>query len=375
MRVVVLGGGYAGLTLAKRLEDRLEDDVDLVLVDETGTHLIQHELHRVVRRPALADKLQFSLKNVLSRTTVRRARVEHVDAEHKIVSLSDDHVEYDICAVCLGAQTAFYGLPGVAEHATPLKRIEDTKAIRREFLDLDDSDRVVVGGAGLSGIQVAGELAALGDARGHSPQITILEQKSTVAPGFEDRFQRAVEEALSDLGVEVRTETTVKRADDEAITFADGTVFEYGQFVWTGGIRGPDAFGGERPHVRSNLQVEPETFVLGDAGRVVDGDGETVPATAQAAVKAAKVTTRNIEAIIEHDESSVFEPRLEQFVFEPSGWLVSVGDATVAQVGPRVLTGRPAKVMKATVGARYLTGIGAVENALDVVYEELGFAE
>jgi NADH dehydrogenase len=296
-----------------------------------------------------------------------------VDATHKIVSLDDGHLEYDICAVCLGGRTAYYGLPGLADHATPLKRIADAKAIRQAFLSLSGEDRVVIGGAGLSGIQVAGELAELGETRDASPEITVLEQKSTVAPGFDDGFQRAVAEGLTDHGIDIQTERTVKRATDGAIHFADGSMLDYDQFIWTGGIQGPDAFGGDRPHVRSNLQAEPGTFVLGDAGRIVDSDGEVVPPTAQAAVKAAKVTATNIQRIVDHDESSVFDPRLEQFTFEPRGWLVSIGDSVVAQVGPRVITGRSAKVMKATVGARYLTGVGAVENALDVVYEELGF--
>jgi NADH dehydrogenase len=168
MRVAVLGAGYAGLTLATTLEDRLPDDVELVVVDESDYHLVQHELHRVVRRRSLADHITIDLDAVFDRATVRRAEVTDVDPDDGVATLSEEGegegeetLDYDVAAVCLGATTNFYGLPGVREHATPLKRLADARAIRAEFLDLVDgstavdasgeSARVGVGGAGLAG--------------------------------------------------------------------------------------------------------------------------------------------------------------------------------------------------------------------------------
>ena len=80
MRVAVLGAGYAGLTLAKRLEDALPDN-EVVVVDEDGTHLVQHELHCVVRRPSLAEDITLDLREVLDRATVREATVTDVDPD------------------------------------------------------------------------------------------------------------------------------------------------------------------------------------------------------------------------------------------------------------------------------------------------------
>ena len=123
MHVAVFGGGYAGLTLVSALEDRL-DDVDLVVVDEDASHLVQHELHRVVRFPDLAADISFDLTEALDEATVRAATVADVDPDAGVATLADgDRIEYDVGAVCLGATTAFYDLPGVREHATPLKRL------------------------------------------------------------------------------------------------------------------------------------------------------------------------------------------------------------------------------------------------------------
>lgn len=375
MRVAIFGAGYAGLSLARRLSESL-DDAELVVVDDTGSHLIQHELHRVVRRPSLADHLELPLSELLEDATIRRARVTDVDPDAGVATLDGgEQLSYDVGAVCLGSRTAYYDLPGVEEHSTPLKEIDHARTIREEFLSIPGDGRVVVGGAGLSGIQVAGELAALAGEEDRYPTITLLEREDAVAPGFEGAFQRAVEDALVERGIDVRTGATVTGADEDAVLLSDDEGVAYDQFVWTGGIRGSAALSGERPSVRSTLALTDRTFVVGDAGRIVDGDGQRVPATAQAAIRAAGVVAENVERLVEHDEESVFDPRLDQFVFEPRAWIVSVGDGVVAKVGPKVLTGRPAKVLKATTGARYMSSVGAARDALEVVHEELGLSE
>jgi len=377
MRIAILGAGYAGLTLARKLERTVPDDVELVVVERTGTHLVQHEVHRVIRRPSLADDIEVPLAAVLDRAEIREAEVDDVDPEAGAVEFADgETLDYDYAAVCLGAETAFYDLPGVEEHATALKSIPDAERIRAEFLDaLDAGGRVVVGGAGLSGVQVAGELAAFADEEdaGDEVTVTLLEQFDSVAPAFPENFQRAVREALEARGVEIRTGTAVAAATDGAIELESGERLAYDQFVWTGGIRGPSALDGERPEVRNTLQVSDSTFVVGDAARVVDADGEPVPASAQSAVREARAVAGNIGRLVDHDREGdgMFDPRLEPFAFDSPGWLVSVGDGAVAQVGPTVVTGRAAKALKTTVGAGYLSSVGAVRNAAELVEEEL----
>jgi len=381
MLVAVLGAGYAGLTLAQTLERTLPADAELVVVDESTDHLVQHELHRVVRRPSLAEEITVTLTDALD-CKVRQATVTDVDADAGVATLetpagAEETLDYDVGAVCLGARTAFYGLAGVREHATPLKRLADAREIRRTFLDLSDGDRVVVGGAGLSGVQVAGELAALADEQGIDAEVYLLEQEPAVAPAFPTAFQRAVHDALLDAGVSVRTGTAVERADADTIALATGTDLDYDQFVWTGGITGAPALDDDRPVVRADLRLSDDTFAVGDAARVVDGDGEAVPASAAAAIREASVAADNVRALVEHrrEGSGGFEPRLARYRFDVPGWLVSVGDDAVATVGPTVLTGRPALALKTTVGAGYLGNVGGIREATDLVREELGIGE
>jgi len=373
MRVAVFGAGYAGLTVARRLERSLPDDVELVVVDESDTHLVLHELHRVVRRPALADAITVPLEDVLPRASVRQATVTDIDTDRNVATLSpleDDATEelhYDLAAVCLGSRTEFYDLPGVEAHATPLKRLDHASEIRGGALSAPDG-RVVVGGAGLSGIQVAGELAALSRERDLALTVTLLEMAERVAPGFDEVFAAALRRELDARDVVVETGATVTSADDEAVSLDGGRSLPYDAFVWTGGIRGPDALDGERAPVGEDLRVDGDTFVLGDAGTVTDTEGVTAPPTAQTAVRQARIVAANVGRL-----AMDADVELERYTYDSPGWVVSVGDGAVARLGPVVVSGETARAAKAAIGAGHLGSVCAIEETSELVREELGW--
>lgn len=380
MRVLILGGGYAGLTLATQLESRLSADHEIVVVDEDGQHLVQHELHRVVRAPSIADEITLDLSAVLDRATVLTGRVGTVDTAQRTVTLEDgDELSYDVAAVCLGAGPALQ-VEGVREHATPLKSVDHAREIHERATTLfevadGDAPQLVVAGAGLSGVQVAGELCALARARdrvvGEDCELTVLEQAASVAPGFGDAFQAAIHAALEERGVEIRTNARVDRVTADACQLADGESVAHDLLVWTGGITGSEALDGARPEVDARLQFADRTFAIGDAVRVVDRDGQAVPATAQAAVREARTVAKSIERLAA-STGGLFDPRLERFTFENTGWVVSIGDGAVAQVGPKVVTGRAANALKTSLGVGYLGSVGALRDAVDLVHAELG---
>jgi NADH dehydrogenase len=371
MHVAVLGAGYAGVGAVRELEDRLPEDVDLTLIDERETHLVQHLVHRVVREPDLADELTIPLSELTDRATHRQAHVTGLDPDAGEIEFANGSFSYDVGVLCLGARTAFFGLPGIEEHATPLKRLEHAERIREGFERVPDDGRVFVCGAGLSGIQIAGELAALGRDRKTPPAMVLLEQKDRVAPAFPEAFGRAVADELESQGVTVRTGATVTGADGDAVELESGEDLAYDQLLWTGGITGGETMVGERPSVRSNLRLGERTFAAGDAVSVVDADGERAPASAQTAVRQAGVAATNAVRLVDYrQDGSGFEPRYERYRHDSLGWVVSVGDGTVARVGGSVLRGSAARAVKTTVAAGYLGQLGAVESAAAYVREQ-----
>jgi len=370
MHVAVLGAGYAGLALTRRLERSLPADVRLTLVDETDYHLAQHLLHTTIGNPEIADELTIELSAALDRAEHRRARVTGLDPDAGVAELEDGRLSYDVGALAIGAETAVHGVPGAAEHATPLKRLSHAHAIRERFGELTTDQRAVVVGGGLSGVQVAGELAALAadrDGNGEKkraregPTVLLVERSQTVAPGFSAEFQSAVRAALLDAGVEVRTGWDVTEVTSDRLGLADGGSVGHDQLVWTGGIAGDRAVG-DRPRVRADLRLGECTFGLGDAVRVVDANGRLVPASAQTAVRQADVAATNVRRLLAADAPA---PSLERYRYTGLGWLVSVGTETVAQVGPTVFRGPAAKAVKTSVGTGYLGSIGAWDSAAE----------
>jgi NADH dehydrogenase len=372
------------VTLTRKLEAALPADATLTLVDESESHLVQHEVHRVIRRPSITDAIEVPLESLCDRAEIVTARVEDVDTDTNSVLLdSGETLDYDYAGLCLGAETAFYNLPGIEDHGVPVKSITDAERVRQRALDAIDSGEqstFVVGGAGLSGVQVAGELATLAAEEDAADRIDVivLEQLESVAPAFPEAFQEAIDEELSKRAVEIRTETAVSEATESTIetrheSTGDTDSIAYDLFVWTGGIGGSAAMAGDRPIVQADLRLTNSTFAVGDAAKIVDANGEAVPASASAATRSANVAAKNITKLVEWELSDRegFEPRLKQFRFDVPGWIVSVGDGAVAQVGPKVVTGKAAKALKASVGAGYLSSVRAIRQATELVGEEL----
>ncbi len=375
MNVAVLGAGYAGLKLTRRLEQQLPPDVSLTLINDSTTHLVQHELHRTIREPTVAETIQVSLNEVLDSVELIEARVTDIDPETGQVRLdgegAPEEFRYDLGAICLGAETAFFEMESVREHAIPLKRLSHATQIRDDVLRLADAGGdVVVGGAGLSGVQTAGEITALLDEKGASEQVSVrlVEMADEVAPGFAPEFQTAIRAELEDAGVTVQTETAVVGATAETVQ-TDGGELPCDRLVWTGGIEGAKTMDGDRRSVRADLRLSDSTFVVGDAAKVIDADGEPVPASAASAIREAKTAATNIARLATAGDG--LEPRLDRYRSDVPGWVVSVGSGAVAQVGPQIVRGAPAKAMKATIGAGHLAGVSALRQAAQLAEAEL----
>jgi NADH dehydrogenase len=375
-RVVVLGAGYAGTTAVQRLEREL-DDADVVWVSETDYHLVLHEAHRAVRDPSVRGDVTVPVDAVAGRDTeFVQGEVAAVDTEERTVELADDDaVDYDYLLVALGSQTAYYGIPGLAEQAHTLKSLDDAVGIHDAVVDAaadataDDPARVVVGGAGLSGVQLAGEVTELRDAEGYDVEVTLVEALEEVMPGQHDALQRTVRRKLEHHGVEILTDDPIVEAGEDAIEFDERDPLTYDVFAWTGGITGQDALDGaglDADHNRVETEATFETsddrvFAVGDSALVAQDDDEVAPPTAQAAWDAAEVAADNVARRIEGRQ-----PRT--WTYRDKGTVVSVGDEAVAHdvmyLPLGTFGGLPAELLKKAIAARWLAGITSPGRAL-----------
>ena len=217
--VVVLGAGYAGAGAINKLEETLGDEADITWVSDNDYHLVLHEAHRCIRDPSVQDKVTIPVDEIKSPSTrFIEGRVSGLDCDDQSVELEDGStVSYDYLLVTLGSQTAYYGIDGLEEHSLTLKSLDDALTIHDQVKEAargaspDDPAQVVIGGAGLSGIQSAGEIAEFRDMH-HAPiDITLVEALDNVFPGMDPELQGALRKRLEERDIEIRPTTRSPR--------------------------------------------------------------------------------------------------------------------------------------------------------------------
>ena len=384
-QVVVLGSGYAGAGAVKRFEEVSDGTAELTWISEHDYHLVLHESHRVIRDTSVAPKITIPVDEIKSpATTFRQGRVTGIDVEDRSVELdSGDAVDYDYLLVALGSATAFYGIEGLEEHAHTLKGLDDAREMHEDVAaaaaDATRSDpaQVVIGGAGLSGIQSAGEVAAYRDEHRAPIDVTLVEGLDEVLPGNDPELQGALRRRLEEAGVDIMCGEFVSKVDADTIYVGGGededpAELDYDVFLWTGGITGQGELEGaavdkddrsNRVYADRDFRTSDDrVFAIGDTALIEQGPEEFAPPTAQAAWQAAEVAGENLFRAASGQS-------LRTWTHDDKGTLISVGDEAVAH-GVDVLPvdtfgGFGAETLKKFVAARWIADVSSIGRAVD----------
>lgn len=379
-QVVIVGSGYAGAGAVKAFEDEVgEGEAELTWVSEHDYHLVLHEVHRAIRNPAVADKITIPVEAIKSpESDFVQGRVVDVDTDEGVVETDDGTtVEYDYLLLGVGSTTAFFGIEGLKENAHQLKSLDDAKTIHEDVrsaaADATRSDpaHVIVGGAGLSGIQTAGEIAEYRDKHRAPIDITLVEGLDEVFPGNDPQLQGALRQRLEDADVEIRTGDFISEADEEAV-YLGGSEEEEAEklahdvLIWTGGITGQeelenvDVEKDERSHriyAGSDFATSDDSvFAIGDTALIEQGDDNVAPPTAQAAWQAAEVAGENLAR-------AARGAPLQSWQHDDKGTVISVGEEAVAHdvmgVPIKTFGGTPAKLLKKSIAVRWIAKVSS----------------
>jgi NADH dehydrogenase len=334
--VLVVGGGFGGVTVARRLERLLRGRAERVLLVSPENFLTFTPLLPEAASGTLEPRHAVAaLRQVLHRTTVLVGEVTRLDAPARCATVRDlngeDHeVRYRVLVFAPGGVPAVVPIPGLAEHVVGFKTLPDAIWLRNRVLrqmeaahataDLDRRRELLtftfVGG-GYAGVEALAELQSLADnALRTYPGLSagdmrwvLVEAADRVLPGLDKRLARYTENQLGRRGIEVHLSTRMTSCEDSVVHLDDARVAPYRSetIVWTVG---------QRPHplaARSGLRVDDrgrvvvddrlrasvdEVFAIGDAAAVPDADGGTNPPTAQHAVRQARACAVNVAAAL-----------------------------------------------------------------------------
>ena len=335
-RVIILGGGFAGLNAAQKLK---RADADVTLIDRRNFHLFQPLLYQVATGSLSPGQIAAPLRAVLRRqknAQVLLGETVDVDPDARRVILSDGAAyEYDSLIVATGSQTSYYGNDHWREVAPSLKSVEEATAIRHKILyAFERAERApspeearawltfVIVGAGATGMELAGALGEIAretlkhDFRHINPssaRILLVEGGPHVLPAYPEDLSAKAEKLVAQLGVEVQKNVMVTAMDDDGVTLRRGEAVERlaaKTVLWAGGVT-ITAFGRRlaertrsetdrsgRIKVNPDLTIphHPEIFVAGDLACIEETPGNPLPGVAQVAIQGGGYAAKVIKA-------------------------------------------------------------------------------
>ncbi len=355
-RIVVLGAGYAGLGAAKRLARLLRrTDVKITLVNTTDRFVERVRLHQLAAGRQLRD---LPLRDLLKGTGVelRVAHVTAVDAANRTVSTAAPHsIGYDTLVYALGSGADVDATPGAAEHAHTVAGAPQALRLRRRVARIASGGRLAVVGGGLTGIELATELA-----ESHPGLRIDLHTAGDVAGWLPQRGRHHVQRALDRWGITVHARSAVAEVRQDAVVRADGTALTADAVVWAAGFRAPGtaAEAGFAVDARGRMIVDetlcsvshPEVFAAGDAAAGHAAGGALTRMSCQTALPMGQRAADAVAARLTGREPA---PARLAYAFTniSLGRTDGVTQFTHADDTPRraVLTGRAAAVFKEAV--------------------------
>lgn len=379
-RVVVVGAGFAGLWVVRRLAS--EKDVEVMLLDRHNYHTFLPLLYQVAAAELEPEQIAYPLRGICRRhSNVRLAvtEVRGIDTARKLVRADGLDIPYDYLVVAAGSRTAYFGVPGAEEHSFSLKTLEEAVCLRNQIISCfeqaaleSDPERrramltfTVVGG-GPTGVEYAGALAELVRAplRKDFPEldmnevrVVLLEAAPGVLGGFPERLRDYAKNRLGAMGVEVRLDASVAEVTAAGVLFASGEHLPTHTVVWTAGVRGevvaehmglPLGRGG-RVAVSPTLQVEGllEVFVVGDMSLP---EGQNPPMNAPNATQQGRLAAENILAMLQRRDPVPFR-------YRDKGAMATIGrQAAVVRMGNFAFSGFLAWLLWLFVHLAYLIG-------------------
>lgn len=383
-KIIVIGGGYGGLRAVEHLGGI--DSLHITLIDKHPYHYLQTEAYGYIAGRFDLHDVAIDLKNwchgFKRGVTFVHDEVTEVDFESKTVHLSEKKLSYDYLVLAIGAETNFFSfIEGLKENSFGVKKLQRAFMFRTAFekllyskiecpLDKADGElNIAIGGAGLSGVEIAAEMAdviknhtkSIGEST-KEIKIYLIDAASTILPGMSNYIITKTDERLRALGISIMTNAFIKSVDGTTIYFKDGQRLDYLFMIFTGGIKVP-AFKLSRELKKNSINQflvdaymripdEPHVFAVGDCVEIRDARGNILPPTAQTAERSAEYVADAIKQSLQFQNPKPFDGSVDG-VFVALGGQYAVGE----MYGVIKVKGYSAYLLKKIITYTYYLGL------------------
>lgn len=340
-KIIIIGGGFAGINLAKNLGG--VKGFDVTLVDKNNYNFFTPLLYQVstgmldVSSITIPFRTLFQGKDNLN---YRLGKLKRINTEAKKVILSSCELDYDYLVMANGTKSNFFGMKNIEENALPMKSINQAVKLRNyllreaeRFINSDDKvekrkmSNIVISGAGPSGVEVAGMLAEMRNTvlndiypefRNQKMNIYLVDGSPTVLPPMSEKSQKYSKKSLEEMGIHVKLNKLVSDYKDDKVIFDDGDTIETKTLIWTAGVTGTRFKGlPEESYAKGNRLIVDKYFkvkntenvyAIGDAS-VMTSDPDFPkghPQLASVAAQQGKLLAKNFKSIINNEKPIAF---------------------------------------------------------------------
>lgn len=352
-RVVIIGGGFGGISLARALEKKA---FQIVMLDKRNYHTFQPLLYQVSTSGLEPDSIAYPIRKILKQNKdayFRMAEVQDIDSEKQIVYTNIGEVSYDYLVIATGSKTNFFGNKSVEDNAIWMKTVPQALNLRSLILEnfeeatiTKDSKKrkallnFVVAGAGPTGVELSGALAELRknvipkDYQDIDPddiEIHLIEGLDKILPPMSDESSKNAQHYLEELGVNIHLNTFVESYKDNLVkTNNKDLTFHTETFIWSAGVTGA-AVEGLRIHaldekanrykvnVFNQITGYENIYAIGDIALMKSEDyPKGHPMVAQPAIQQGRHLAKNLLRTIHQQE-------LEPFVYKDKGTMATIG--------------------------------------------------
>ncbi|OCX51542.1 NADH dehydrogenase [Mucilaginibacter sp. PPCGB 2223] len=339
-KVVVIGGGFGGIELAKHLKDK---PLDVLMLDKHNYHTFQPLLYQVATGGLEADSIAFPLRKIFDGQKNFRFRIAEVTKIHPIKQTIDTtigEIPYDYLVIATGSTTNFFGNKRVEHFSMPMKSIPEALNLRSMILqNLEEAllqpsrelrepylNFVIVGG-GPTGVELSGAIAELRNHILHKDypelnkdemQVYLVEGLPKVLQVMSPQASAKAEEFLKDMGVKVLTNVNVKDYDGKQITLANGKTISTHNVIWSAGVQGQVIEGVPKDSIIRGNRIQTDEFnrvkgteniyTIGDVAAVITGETpKGHPGVAPVAIQQGKQLAKNLVRLVNNEPMQPFK--------------------------------------------------------------------
>ena len=402
-KVVIIGGGFAGLSCARNLANN--PNFEVTVLDKQNHHLFQPLLYQLASATLAATDIARSLRGILSKAKNVSVFLDHaydINPEDKIVQGKERQYQYDYLVIASGTRTSWFGNDEWAKHTIGLKNLNDAYRIRQKVLSclekaeiIDDPEEqkrlmtVVIVGAGPTGVELAGafedlvQYALRSDFRRIDPanlRTIIIQSGDRVLKAFPPQHSEYAKNHLEKIGVEVMLNDRVVDVKDGEVHLKSGSLIKAETIIWAAGVQASrvtkcldvekDRSGRLIVNPDLSLPAHRDIFVAGDVAHCVDRDEVHVPGLAPAAVQMGEHIAKTLIEEVRLSYTEFKDRRIDlraKFRYWDKGIMAIVGrQAAVVDGGKFKLTGTPAWMAWLLIHILFLIGF---RNKLSVLLQ------